>query len=235
MREWLVIQQLTRECSRRRVLAALLLQRWRSFSTLALALCVVLGAGALFAVAWLSAGWPQAAGTAVVILVVGFLGALALEDRAAAVFQSSPEAIHLNGLVRRYRRGFLGARYVLFMERLRATDYFTPEALESALRCCDAERAMRQQGRPKVRTGPVILAFVAAVALPAASPWLQPHGLAAPAVAAGLLVAALAATLTAWRLAQHPLPDTTEARTLLVWALEEARRDAPGSGRPGRT
>lgn len=228
MREWLVIQQLSREASRSRVFLELLTVRPLSISGIALLVCLLLALGAVAAIPAVTDGWWTPATMAVTVLVVGFVGGLVLEDRAGTVFQSRPVALHLNGLVRRYRRGFLGPRYILFSERLRETDYFTVDALESALRCCDAELAMNHRGHPGVRTGPAVLTLLVAIALIAATPHLVEYGLDLIALTAGLVLALVAMALIALRSAQPARPGTEETRCLLVWALEEARTEASG-------
>lgn len=230
MREWLVIQQFATEASRARVLAALVRHRWSAAAVLGLLVGIVLATASLVAIISLAQGLWRAAALAVAIPVLGLLGALALEERAVAVFQSRRSALHLNRLLRRYRRGFFGARYVLFMEILRDTGYFSREALETALHCCDAELAMRQAGHPRVRGTPAVVAALTAVALSGAVPWLTPYGFGEAAGTAGLALAVIALPLVAWRGAQPRLAPTasTETRTMLVWALEEARAEEPG-------
>ena len=228
MREWLVIQQLSREASRSRVLLELFTVRLLTVSGVALLICIALALGALAAIPAVTQGWWTPATMAVAILIVGLVGGLVLEDRAGTVFQSRPVALHLNGLVRRYRRGFLGPRYVLFSERLRETDYVTVHALESALRCCDAELAMTHRGQPGVRTGPAVLTLLVSVGLMAGAPYVAEYGLEPAAMAAGLVLALAAMMLLALRSAQPARRGTEETRCLLVWALEEARAEAPG-------
>ena len=228
MREWLVIQQLSREASRSRVLLELFTARLLTVSGIALLICIALALGAVAAIPAVTDGWWTPATMAVTILIVGLVGGLVIEDRASTVFQARSVALHLNGLVRRYRRGFLGPRYVLFSERLRETDYFAVDALESALRCCDAELAMNHRGHPGVRTGPAVLTLLVAVGLIAAAPYVVEYGLASIALAAGLVLALAAMALIALRSAQPARHGTEETRCLLVWALEEARAEAPG-------
>lgn len=228
MREWLVIQQLSQDASRGQVLLELLSARLVSLSALALLACITLAVAAVGMIPVVTDGWWTPAVMAPAILVIGLVGGLVLEDRASVVFQSRPAALHLNGLVRRYRRGFLGPRYILFAEELRETDYFTVDALESALRCCDAEIAMRRHGRPAGRTAPAVLATLIAVGLTGMAPHVGQYGLGQPVLILGLLTALVAMVLIAFRSAQPAPAAPEETRCLLVWALEEARGEPRG-------
>jgi len=223
LREWLIIQQLYSECSRARILLALLTHDLRSSSGMALGVCLVSGLTALAVLPILTEGWWTAISVGTVVLIVGLLGGLVLEDRAVAAFQYRHSALHLNGLLRRYRRGALGARYTLLCERLRDTDYFCCESLERALRCCDAELEMQRQGQPQTSSLPGGLALTVSVGLLAGAPHLASHGMDALAYGTGLLSAGLAAVLIAWRAAQPAMGQKEQLRCLLVWALEEAR------------
>lgn len=227
MRDWLVIQQLYGECSKGRVLLALFTDNLVSFSGLALGVYVVFGLGAVAVLPILTEGWWTAAGLGAVVLAIGLLGGLVLQDRAVAAFQQRDGALHLSGLIRRYRRGVLGARYSLLRERLRETEHFTPASLESALHCCDAELEMQRQGRPAASTGPGVLAFIVSVGLVAGAPYLAGYGMDALALGVGLFMAMLAIVLIAWRAAQPRAGQKEELRCLLVWALEEARAEPP--------
>lgn len=223
MREWLFVQQLSAACGRRHVLKCALTTRLASVSAVALAGVIAAGGVALaLAALTLEGAWAAGAALAGTVLA-GLLAGVILEDRLVTTLQSRPAALHLPGVVRRYRRGLLGARYVLFLEQLRATDAFTATTLERALRCCDAEIAMLRQGRPRARTGPAVTLAAAAAGLLLAAPWLTPHGLDGVGRLAGLAGAIAALLLIAWRSAQPASPAPDETRTLLVWALEEAR------------
>lgn len=231
MREWLLIQQIYDECSRARILGLLLTQHAMSFSGLALVICVLFGVSALAVAPLVTEGWWTPAVVVVVVLLTGLLGGLVLEDRAMAVIQAREGSHRQNALMRRYRRGMLGARYALFCERLEEHPHFTPATLESALTCCDAEREMRRRGYPAVSTGPAVLALLAAFGLLAAAPYVADYGLTALAHWSGLGLAALASVLLAWRAAQPAMPDREELRCMLVWALEDARAETPDPDR----
>ncbi|WP_290636973.1 hypothetical protein [Aquisalimonas sp.] len=227
MREWLLIQQIYDECSRARILALLLTRHVVSFSGLALLICVLFAISALAVAPLITEGWWTPAVVVVVVLLIGLLGGLVLEDRAMAVIQAREGSNRQNALLRRYRRGMLGARYALFRERLQEHPQCTPATLESALTCCDAEREMRRRGYPAASTGPAVLALLTAFGLLAAAPYVAEHGLTALAQWSGLGLAAVASLLLAWRAAQPALSDREELRCMLVWALEEARAETP--------
>lgn len=231
MREWLLIQQIYDECSRARVLGLLLSQHLVSFSGLAFLICALFGISALAVAPLVTEGWWTPAVVVAVVLLTGLLGGLVLEDRATAVIQAREGSHRHNALMRRYRRGMLGARYALFQERLQEQPHFTPVTLESALTCCDAEREMRRRGYPAASTGPAVLALLAAFGLLAASPYLADYGVAQLAHWSGLALAGIASVLLAWRAAQPAMADREELRCMLVWALEDARAEAPETDR----
>ncbi|MCC5959788.1 MAG: hypothetical protein JJU08_10655 [Rhodobacteraceae bacterium] len=226
MNDWMMVRQLYAECSRERILRQLFFSNLLNLSGLVLGVYLLLAVVGLMMVMTLLPGWWAAPLLIALVAVFSLVGSLVLEERAHVVY---PDHFHqYPELLSTYRRGFLGLRYVELVSRLRTIGRFQVQALEAALRCCDAEVELaRQMDRPRGWGGVVLLSLIAA-GLAAGAPWLVGWGVPGTLLYWVVIAAALVAMLRGAVIAVQPKrrPEH-ELRCLLVWALEEARADTP--------
>ena len=226
MRDWLAIQDIYRECSHARVMRLLAGSALVSLSSVVLVLHLLVTVGALVALGALTDGWITAALAVPLVLFMALVGAVAIEDRIATVFRAYCRDEADRELLRRYRRGLLGARYILFRDGLRDAGRDSLEVIEAAINRWDAERAL-QNGRLRAPGGGIGLLLLIAAVLVLLAPLAAGAEYTTVALGTGIPLALLATVALAWRLAQPALPVHDDLRCMLVWGLEEIRAELP--------
>ncbi|MCP1673952.1 fatty acid desaturase [Natronocella acetinitrilica] len=227
MQDWTVVRALYDDCGRAGVLRRLLFSNLLSVSGVMMLAFIALALVVLLAAPWLLSGYMAALAVAILMPLLMWLGALILDERIRAAY---PEhSLARRPLLAAYRRGFFGVRYLEFLDRLRLSGLFDPAALQTALRCCEAELAL--QNTPEMRLSrarPIWLALLA-VALLAGAPYLaQWYPEWVPLVEGVAVVFAILAVLFGTMLlAQPAIAHHRELHCMLVWALEEARAEPP--------
>ncbi len=232
MQDWTVVRALYEDCGRTNVVTRLLFSNPLSASGVSLLLFAVAVILLLGAVPWRLSGVPAAAVLAGLVLVLAWIGSRLLERRLVAVY---PEHVRTRRpLIATYRRRFLGLRYLEFLDRLRLSGLYDPRALQGAVRCCEAELALAEAREMRSSPGWAILAGLLAAGLLAGAPWLaQWDPRWTPAMEAlGVALAFVATCLGVMRFAQPRIRHHRELYCMLVWAMEEARAEAPGSLSP---
>ena len=224
MTEWMRVRALYRGCGRGAIMRDLFSRDLFSVSGAVFVGFIVTALTSLVVAVGVAGGYWLAVALPVMVLVFGVLGGLVVEDRVHAVGHRGPGTDR--DVAGSFRRGFLGVRYLRFREALRDAGCDTAPVLESALRCCDAERELRRVGLPRVHLAPVIVLTVLAAGIAAGAYWAPEIGvsseplrwLAAAVAFPALLLLALAVAQPVGR------ESLEELRCMLVWALEDVRQ-----------